>query len=171
MPASRENATPYIIRPATPGDFPALNRLCVDAYQEFETFLGSANWQKLRDTLSHASSLSTVGDLLVAETAAGLQGVVLYLPPGSSDGIQIPTEWASIRMLAFSPASRGQGIGKRLTQACIERARRDGATAIGLTTGSMMKIARSMYERLGFQKEADLGSRFGVDHARYVLFL
>ena len=74
-------------------------------------------------------------------------------------------------MLAVSPLSRGVGIGKRLTQECIDRANRDGAEAIGLTTSEMMKVAQPMYERMGFKKEEELGKRFGVKHARYVLGL
>jgi len=35
----------------------------------------------------------------------------------------------------------------------------------------MMTVARPMYERMGFIKEADLGERLGVKHARYVLQL
>jgi ribosomal protein S18 acetylase RimI-like enzyme len=58
-----------------------------------------------------------------------------------------------------------------LTRECIERARKDGADSIGLTTAEMMTVARPMYERMGFIKESDLGERFGVKHARYVLKL
>ena len=75
------------------------------------------------------------------------------------------------RMLAVSPMNRGRGIGRKLAQECIDRALRDGAKAIGLTTGEMMRVAEPMYERMGFKKEAELGTRFGVKHARYVLIL
>jgi len=34
-----------------------------------------------------------------------------------------------------------------------------------------MRVAEPMYERMGFKKEAELGTRFGVKHARYVLIL
>jgi len=159
------------IRRATPLDSSAINKLCVEAYHEFESSIGSADWQQLRDRLSRASDLSSLGELIVAEDATLLLGVVLYIPPGKSDGVSIPCQWASIRMLAVSPLCRGRGIGRELTQECINRARRDGAEALGLTTGKMMKIAQPMYERMGFKKDAELGVRFGVKHARYVLVL
>ena len=76
-----------------------------------------------------------------------------------------------MRTLAVLPLHRGKGIGHRLTCECIDRARRDGAEAIALTTAEMMTVARPMYERLGFIKESDLGKRFGVQHARYILRL
>jgi ribosomal protein S18 acetylase RimI-like enzyme len=162
---------PYTIRRATPADDTAVNRLCVEAYTEFASEVGAANWQLLQESLSRAADLSGPGELLLAVEADELLGVVVYVPAGNSDGIAIPADWATIRMLAVSPKSRGRGIGKALTQECINRARRDGAQAIGLTTGEMMRIARPMYERLGFQKEAELGIRLGVSHARYVLRL
>jgi ribosomal protein S18 acetylase RimI-like enzyme len=162
---------PYGIRLATPLDFPAINLLCVEAYRDFESAIGPARWQEMKETLSHASDLSRYGDLIVAEDGQGLLGVVVYVPPGRSDGTIIPSQWATIRMLAVSPSHRGKGIGKKLTEKCIERARRDRAERIGLTTGEMMTVALPMYERMGFEKDAELGKRFGVPHTRYVLKL
>ena len=161
----------YTIRQATPLDFSAINALCVEAYREFESSVGPANWNDLLDILSHTSDLSTAGELLVAEDESGLLGVVLYVPPGRPDGTGVPVERASIRMLSVSPESRGRGIGRRLTQECIDRAKRDGAKAIGLTTGEMMKIAQPMYERMGFKREMELGERFGVKHGLYIMAL
>lgn len=160
-----------IIRQARRSDSEAINRLCVAAYQEFESSVGQSNWLQMREALSQAADLSACGELLVAEDAKGLLGVVLYVPAGKSDGTSIPREWASIRMLAVPPKCRGRGVGRRLTEECIARALKDGAAAIGLTTTDLMAIARPMYERMGFQKDAELGTRFGVKQARYVLML
>jgi ribosomal protein S18 acetylase RimI-like enzyme len=161
----------YMIRQATPRDATAINDLCIAAYQEFEPVVGPINWQQMRDSLARAADLSSIGELILAEDATGLLGVILYIPPGKSDGVSIPREWASIRMLAVSPGCRGRGIGRKLTQECIDRAGRDGADAVGLTTTEMMRIAQPMYERMGFKKEAELGARFGVNQGRYVLKL
>jgi ribosomal protein S18 acetylase RimI-like enzyme len=163
------NKMPYKIRQATPLDFYSINLLCVEAYQEFEKVVGPDNWQRMRETLSHASDLAASSELMVAENSHGLLGVVAYIPPGRSDGDIIPREWATIRMLAVSPSCRGRGIGRKLTEECIERARRDGAERIGLTTGEMMAVALPMYERMGFRKNAELEPRYGVSQARYVL--
>jgi ribosomal protein S18 acetylase RimI-like enzyme len=161
----------YTIRQATHLDAPAINQLCVAAYEEFESAVGRDNWLQLKETLARAADLSSLGELLVAEDASGVIGVVLYIPPGKSDGQAIPQAWATIRMLAVSPASRGRGVGRKLTETCIDRARRDGAEIIGLTTADMMTVAEPMYQRMGFKKEIDLGTRLGVQHARYKLTL
>lgn len=60
--------------------------------------------------------------------------------------------YASVRALAVSPQARGQGVGRALTVACIERARTEGANGIGLNTTSLMPVAQAMYERMGFRQ-------------------
>lgn len=158
-----------IVRNARPSDSDAINHLCVEAYVEFRRTIGEANWQRLRETLSRASDLATEGELIVAEDSSGVLGIVLYKPPDNDKGVAPKSAW--LQTLAVSPLHRGKGIGRALTRECIDRARKDGATSIGLTTAEMMTVARPMYERLGFIRESDLGERFGVDHARYVLEL
>ena len=159
----------FIVRDARPSDSEAINQLCVKAYAEFRPVVGEPNWKRLRATLSKASSLSNEGELIVAEDASGVLGIVLYIPPRQNKNRSPKSAW--LQTLAVSPAHRGKGVGRSLTGECIERARRDGADSIGLTTAEMMAVARPMYERLGFTKELDLGQRFGVPHARYVLRL
>jgi ribosomal protein S18 acetylase RimI-like enzyme len=160
-----------IIRRAIPSDAPAINDLCLQAYQEFESVIGSSNWQQLRETLARAAELSNRGEIILAENAEGLAGMVVYVAPGAPARGKLPATWASLSALAVSPRCRGLGIGRKLTEECIERARRDGAIAIRLTTSEMMTVAQPMYLRMGFQLDADLGLRFGVNEVRYVLRL
>ena len=54
-------------------------------------------------------------------------------------------------MLGVVLEARGQGIGRALTEECLGRARRHGAAVIGLHTDAWMRVARGMYERMGFQ--------------------
>ena len=159
----------FSVRDARASDCEAINELCVKAYAEFRPVIGEPNWKRLRETLSKASSLSSEGELIVAEDASGVVGIVLYIPPREDNSGSLKSAW--LQTLAVSPLHRGKGVGGGLTRECIERARRDGADSIGLTTAEMMTVARPMYERLGFTKESDLGQRFGVPHARYVLRL
>lgn len=161
----------YRIRQATTEDAAAVNRVCVEAYQEYEAAIGRTNWAQLRMILSRAAELSVSGELLLAEDDGGVLGVVLYIAPGMAEGIGIPGEWAYIQTLAVSPKSRGRGVGKRLTQECVNRAIRDNAEAIALATSGIMTVALPMYERMGFQRQAELEPRYGVEQAQYVLWL
>lgn len=172
---SESSATPepggFFIRDARASDSEAINQLCVEAFVEFRTTIGETNWQRLRETLSRASDLFNEGELIVAEDSSGVLGVVLYLPHARTNERNLSGRTAVMRTLAVSPSHRGKGIGHSLTRECIDRARKDGADTIALTTAEMMTVARPMYERMGFIKESDLGERFGVKHARYVLRL
>jgi ribosomal protein S18 acetylase RimI-like enzyme len=159
----------FTVRSARPSDSDAINRLCVAAYAEFRPIIGEPNWEALRETLSRSSELANEGELIVAEDSSAVIGIVLYKPPNNDQ--RVAPKYAWLQTLAVSPLHRGKGIGRRLTRECIDRALKDGADSIGLTTAEMMTVARPMYERLGFIKEADLGERFGVKHARYVLKL
>jgi GNAT superfamily N-acetyltransferase len=81
-----------------------------------------------------------------------LVGSVLLFP-GESDaygGLAAEANWPELRLLAVKPRTRGRGIGKLLMEECILRARRSGATALGLHTGDSMDVALPMYERRGF---------------------
>ena len=159
----------FRLRNAKPSDGEAINKLCIEAYEQFRSVIGEASWLRLRDALAHAAELTNKGELIVAADASGVLGVVLYLKPQNEQ--DFPSKVASLQTLAVSPAHRSKGIGRSLTRECIDRARKDGADAVALTTAEMMTVARPMYERMGFIKESDLGERFGVKHARYILKL
>src|SRR5439155_26030904 len=63
-----------------------------------------------------------------------------------------PKGYAYLRALGVDPATRGRGVGRALTIACIERARADGAAGIALNTLSFMPAATALYEGLGFRQ-------------------
>ena len=54
-------------------------------------------------------------------------------------------------MLVVDPAARGAGVGRALTDACINGARRDGSDVIALHTSPIMTVALPMYLRMGFR--------------------
>lgn len=160
----------YLIRDANDIDAAGVNRVCVEAFEEFRRVIGTDNWNRLREVLGRASELKHEGELIVAvDEASEVLGLVLYIPPDPACEHETPV--ASMRTLSVSPSQRGKGIGRSLTQECINRALNHGAETLTLTTAEMMTVARPMYERIGFIKDCDLGLRFGVKHARYLLQL
>jgi ribosomal protein S18 acetylase RimI-like enzyme len=58
--------------------------------------------------------------------------------------------------LAVYPKARGEGIGKALTQACIEKAKESGLAQVILHTTLTMMTAWKMYEKMGFQRSDEL---------------
>jgi ribosomal protein S18 acetylase RimI-like enzyme/predicted nuclease with RNAse H fold len=65
--------------------------------------------------------------------------------------------------LAVDPAHQGEGIGGRLLDAGIERARERGARRLLLRVLSTNESARRLYERHGFTVEASLRAVFHLD--------
>jgi GNAT superfamily N-acetyltransferase len=61
---------------------------------------------------------------------------------------------SKLRLLIIHPKARGQGLGKRLTRACIRFARRVGYRKMVLWTQSHLGAARAIYQAEGFRKTA-----------------
>ena len=146
-------------------DAAAVNRVVVSAWAEFAgVFSGFA---LLAERLADVASLAGELELIVAEADGVLAGVVGYVAPHGRREPQFPPEWALVRLLSVAPESRGLGIGRCLSEACIARARRDGASAIGLHTSPAMRVALPMYLRLGFKLDREIPARYGVPYALY----
>jgi len=85
---------------------------------------------------------------LVAEDGGGLAGCLQYtLIHGLS---RTGASRAQIEGVRVRADRRGAGIGERLMQAAIERARADGCSLVQLTTDRARADAHRFYERLGF---------------------
>jgi hypothetical protein len=59
------------------------------------------------------------------------------------------------------PLGARRGIGRALTQVCIERSVAKCVPAIGLHTTKEMAVAQSMYERMGFERAPEYDFRPG----------
>lgn len=57
---------------------------------------------------------------------------------------------AEIKRLYVRPAGRGAGLGKRLTETALQRAKDLGATRVLIDTGAWMDSALALYRGLGF---------------------
>jgi GNAT superfamily N-acetyltransferase len=60
-----------------------------------------------------------------------------------------------LRLLVIHPRARGQGLGRRLTRACLAFARRAGYRKMMLWTQSHLAAARAIYQREGFRKVSE----------------
>jgi GNAT superfamily N-acetyltransferase len=63
---------------------------------------------------------------------------------------------AEFRMLAVAPGGRRRGIGRRLVEACLQRARQDGMRELVIWSHPLMIGAHALYLAMGFDRAYDL---------------
>ena len=157
------------IRDFEAADAAAVNRVVLAAWAEFEGVFSGFAGLALR--LGAAAALAGEVELIVAAVNGAVAGAVGYVPPHGRREPMFPPEWALVRLLSVAPSAHGLGIGRRLSEECIARARRDGALAVGLHTSPAMRVALPMYLRLGFEFDREIPARHGVPYALYELTL
>ena len=126
-------------------------------------------WPQTARLVGSLAALATELELIVGEVDGQLAGAFGYVAPFAPREAAFPPDWALVRLLSVAPAARGHGLGRRLTEECIARARRNRAAAIGLHTSPVMQVALPLYRRIGFVYERTLPDRNGVPYALYRL--
>jgi ribosomal protein S18 acetylase RimI-like enzyme len=154
------------VRDFRAADAPKLNGVALAAFIQFKDQY--SDWPAMAAGVSKMSELAESGEIIVAEDGNQILGGVVYVPGGKPKAAYFDQSWPIIRMLVVDPDGRGRGIGRRLTEECIERARRDGAPLIALHTTPIMAVAQPMYLRMGFELVRNSPPIFGVPYDIYV---
>ena len=156
-----------VIHEARAGELDAVARLLVATFEQARPAPDAPVSPQHRAVVErYLQDVAEVGsrlegtDTFVAEDAGTIVGTgILYRPhhPPRYPTAESrrppdawPREWATLRLLAVHPAHRRRGIGRRLAQARVERARALGAPVIALHTSSFFPASREMYRRLGW---------------------
>ncbi|MBB5609535.1 MULTISPECIES: N-acetyltransferase [unclassified Janthinobacterium] len=158
---------PIVIQDYMPSDREDLNQLALAAFAQYE--LHYEDWNGFQEGVARMSDLAGNADVIVAKRGGIVVGGIGHVGPGRPRDPIFPDQWSVIRMLVVAPEQRGQGIGKRLVAACLQRASRAGAAIVGLHTSPIMADALSLYTAIGFERDCDLPPINGVPYARYVL--
>jgi ribosomal protein S18 acetylase RimI-like enzyme len=154
-----------LIRDALPDELPAIGELRVRAYVTggfLSPDSGYAPRLRALGTHSGGSVLVAVAADGQAAPAAGtavgtapIVGTIMLVSwPDTGEVVTGPGE-AEIRALAVAPGTQGQGIGRALLGAVLERAARQGTRALVLSTQPEMRAAHRLYERAGFTRLPD----------------
>lgn len=157
------------IRDFEPADAAAVNQVALSAWQQYAAVF--AHWTQTAKFVGNTAALTSDAQLIVAELDGAIRGVVGYVAPGRGRLDVFPPEWAIIRMLSVDPVARGFGIGRRLMQECVKRARAERVAVIGLHSSPVMRVALALYERMGFKLARALPDRNGVPYALYSMAL
>ncbi|SHG22494.1 GNAT family N-acetyltransferase [Flagellimonas flava] len=169
----------FSIRNAYPSEFNAIGKLMVQVYGGLEGFPKADEqpdyYQKLADIGSFTQNPDA--ELLVATSNSGsLLGGVLYFGDmkfyGSGGTAPSEKNASGFRLLAVDPSTRGLGIGKALSIACINKAKKKGHPQVIIHSTAYMKPAIRMYKGLGFVRSKDLDfSQNGLEVYGYRLNL
>ncbi|MBB4637170.1 GNAT family N-acetyltransferase [Longimicrobium terrae] len=146
------------LRDAGQADRVAMHRVTMDAYEQYAAVMPADEWRVLRGALLAAlANDDPAVQHIVAERGDEVLGSVMIFPPAASayGDLAAAVHWPELRLLAVSDAARGLGVGRALVEECIRRARAGGASHLGLHTGPVMAVARSMYERMGFIRDPE----------------
>ena len=154
-----------IVRPARDEDAAAINQIALSAFAQYRD--DYSDWETFSRGLASMSALKA--DLIVAEYEDHVRGAVGYVGPGRPKLDVFDPKWPVIRMLVVDPEARGLGLGRRLTEACVARARAAGAPLIALHTSPIQRVALAMYLRMGFREHRPVAPIFGVPYAIYLL--
>jgi len=151
------------VRQARPEEFDRLGRLLVEVYARLEGFPSPQEQPRYYALLANIGDFTRQpqAQLLVALDADDrLLGGVVYFGDmahyGSAGSATTLVGTSGIRLLGVAPAARGMGVGRALTEACIERARERGHARVVLHTTRAMQVAWGMYQRLGFEPAPEL---------------
>jgi len=141
----------------------ALGRLLVQVYSGLEGFPTPQEQPHYYELLANIGQFTEKPHVRVLVAIGGdgvLAGGVVYfgeMAEYGSGGIATTIPDASgIRLLGVDPRFRGRGVGKALTNACIQLARDAGHREVILHTTAPMQVAWKMYERLGFVRAEEL---------------
>ena len=161
----------FKFRDANADDKEQLKELAIISYSQFEKVLTGENWSLLYENLKSENSYSNIlaiAKCFVCEIENKIIGVAYIVPSGNPTEI-FELNWSYIRMVGVNPAYRGKGIGKRLTQNCIDYARQNDEQIIALHTSEFMDSARYLYEKLGFKRIKEIEPIFGMKYWLYQL--
>ncbi len=119
-------------------DFKRLNVAWIARYFTVETH----DLEQLDDPDHHI--LHDGGQILLAETEGQVVGTVAMVRAG--DGV------FELAKMAVDESFQGRQIGKRLGEAALDWARKQGAREVFLESNRRLATALALYQRLGFQE-------------------
>ena len=146
------------IRDAREDERATIQAVTLAAYEEYTAVMPRPLWEAYRRQLLLTLDEKGSVERIVAESEGTVVGSVLLYPPlaHAYRDVEVGAGWPEVRLLAVVPGARGQGVGTALMDECERRARRAGATALGLHTMDMMREAVRLYERRGFIRAPEL---------------
>jgi len=151
------------IRIALPNEYEALGKIMVQVYSQLSSFPSPQDQPKYYAKLANIGNFTSLPHtklLIAVNDNNEIKGGVVYFGDmtyyGSGGTATKEKNAAGFKLLAVDPSSRGEGIGKLLTNACIDLAKKENQNQLIIHSTKAMQIAWKMYEKLGFKRYKDL---------------
>ncbi len=160
-------------RYANSDDIDQIKKVTLLAYMQFRNVISDENARVWEESLGNEityKQLFLIARCLISEYKGKIVGCAFLIPHGNPYK-WFQSDWAYIRLVAVHPDCKGKGIGKQLTQLCIDAARSAGEKTIALHTSEFQNAARHIYESVGFTKLMDLELMYGKQYYLYTLRL
>lgn len=155
-------------------DLNELKKLAVDSWSQFQNVLTNENWKGLKNTLNKDETYKNLlerSECFICKTTENkIIGMAFLVPRGNPTEIY-QEDWCYVRFVSVHPNFEGHGIGRKLMQICIEKARENQEKTITLHTSEIMDKARHIYESMGFEILKELNPRLGKRFWLYKLDL
>jgi ribosomal protein S18 acetylase RimI-like enzyme len=153
----------FQIRAAKEEEFETVGKLLVDVYSELKGFPSidqQPNYYEMLKRVGELTSNKNI-ELIVSATEQGeIAGAVVFYSDmkdyGSGGTATQEKNACGFRLLGVNPKYRGFGVGKSLTEFCINKGQNSDAKRMVIHTTDSMKIAWGMYEKMGFVRAGDL---------------
>jgi ribosomal protein S18 acetylase RimI-like enzyme len=153
-----------IIRDARPDEHAVVGELRVAAYRALGLLHDESEYAQTLRGLGFDGDRGVRGDcavLVAADEAASeagnqILGTVTLEPFEPGGELAKDHTEADVRAFAVSPHAQGQGVGRELLLAVIERAEKRGLRRLRLCTQPAMRAAQHLYTTTGFSRTPDL---------------
>jgi ribosomal protein S18 acetylase RimI-like enzyme len=142
-----------IIRDARPDERVVVGQLRVAAYRDLGLLPdGSRYAQTLRGFGFGGDCVVLVAADEAADAGSKLLGTITLEPFDLGSELARDDTEADIRAFAVAPHTQGQGVGRGLLLAVIERAEKRGLRRLRLCTQPAMRAAQHLYTTTGFSR-------------------
>ena len=154
------------IRKIKPHEHSSVNSVAMDAFEEFKADF--SEWDQVSKRLRGFAANYSNHTISVADKDGEIVGAVAYTSGIAARPDHFPKGCPIISVLAVKPSYRGQGIGSRLLEVCLSKAKKEDECQIILHTTKQMSAALTLYKRYGFSKYGSPYMRNGLYYQQYV---
>jgi ribosomal protein S18 acetylase RimI-like enzyme len=158
------------IRNGNINDLTSVRKLAQNTWKQFEKDLSNENWDILSSNLSNENLykdlLLNSKSFICENETREIIGMSFLVASGNPTEIYNEKQ-CYIRFVTVSEEYKGLNIGQKLTEECIEFARKNGEKKIALHTSEFMDKARHIYEKLGFEIIKEIEPRYGKKYWIY----